>query len=68
MTLTPPPKIEDIGLRTYLNTNYGVQGGYNEFIKRLVELNEPKSVIANAFGVERRTIYRWLEIYNKENK
>ena len=56
-----PPKIEDIGLENYLNTNYGAKGGFNEFEKHY-KLGEPNTIIANAFNVDRRTIKNWIKI------
>lgn len=67
MRLTPtPPSIEGIGLKTYLDKNFSIAGGYDEFVKRL-ELSEPKTIIANAFGVNRKTVVKWVKVFEKEN-
>jgi len=62
-----PPKIEDIGLKNYLNQTKHKHNdcGYDEFVKRY-ELNEPKTVMARAFSVDRLTINKWIVIYLKE--
>ncbi len=62
--------IEQEGLQTYLERTAAEHNGfgYDEFIKRYSVLHEPKTIIANAFGVSSNTIYRWLEVFNKEGK
>lgn len=65
--LKKPIKIEDVGLEKFLDERYTDKGGYTEFIKR-VKLGEPKTIIANAFGVNKGTIYGWLDVYEKESR
>lgn len=62
-----PPSIEQIGLKKYLNQTAKQHNGsdYAEFEKRL-GLDEPKSVIARAFGVDPRTVGNWIEVYQRE--
>jgi len=62
------PSIEDVGLEKYLNDSKALHNGlgYAEFVQR-VELQEPKTVIAKAFNVEKQTIYRWIEIFGKKS-
>jgi hypothetical protein len=62
------PKIEDVGLETYLD-EYGKNhpsGGlpitYHNFIS-LAEAKVDLSNMARAFGVARNTIVRWYKIY-----
>lgn len=58
-----PPKLEDIGLREYLDkTKDQHEGrGYAEFADMLGKgIN--KSNIGRMFKVERRTIARWIEL------
>lgn len=61
-----PPTIEEIGLKEYLNQTATTHNNsdYEEFVKR-VELNEPSTIIARAFGVDRRTVTNWIVIYEK---
>lgn len=64
----PNQSIEERGgLKVVLDEDYAGKGGYDEFVKRL-NLDEPKTVIANAFGVHRHTIVKWIEIYSKEQR
>lgn len=62
-----PPTIQEIGLEKYLDSTRDDHNGfgYDELVKR-IQLKEPKSVIARAFGVDRRTIDNWIEVYEKE--
>lgn len=59
------PKIEDIGVEAHVNSQYADKGGYSELEKRL-ELNEPLTVIARAFGVHINTIRKWVDVLKKE--
>ena len=58
-----PPTIEQIGLENYMTDN---DYDYAEFRRRYGQLNEPKTVIARAFGVDRKTIDRWIAVFEKE--
>lgn len=59
-----PPSIEEIGLQSYLNNNATSHNGYgfDDFVK-LFSTGVNKVNLAKAFGVDRKTIDRWLEIY-----
>lgn len=57
-----PQSIGDIGLRKFMQQR-GVD--YDEFVRRY-ELNEPKTIIARAFGVDRRTVDKWIAQYLTE--
>ncbi|HEX4775066.1 MAG TPA: helix-turn-helix domain-containing protein [Candidatus Saccharimonadales bacterium] len=63
------PSIEEEGLEVYLDrTAEEHKGhGYEHFVEMLTdEKKYTKPQIAIEFGVDRSTIYNWLEIYNKE--
>lgn len=60
-------RIEDIGLRAYLDKTKEQHNnfGYEEFATMItVEVN--KSNIARAFGVNRETVRRWIRIKERE--
>lgn len=59
--------IKEKGLRSYLDNTVELHNGcnYEEFVKR-VDLGEPMSIIARAFKVDRRTIMKWVSIYEEE--
>lgn len=67
MSLPPPPKIEDVGLEKWLNDSADKHNGlgYDKFVQ-MISVVKSKSAIAAVFGVERRTIARWIEQYKKE--
>lgn len=58
-----PPKIEDIGLEEYLNNTKHKHSGYDysQFVSML-DKGVNKSNIARLFGVDRKTIVKWLVI------
>lgn len=62
-------QIEEIGLKRYLDdtAGYHKQIDYAQFVE-IVNREPNKSEIARLMGVERRTISRWLEIYDKEQE
>lgn len=67
--------IRKVGLKKYLNETREEHNGqgYDEFVfftTTLVHNNgtPDRSSIAKAFGVHRKTIYKWLDIYTKELK
>lgn len=65
--LKKPLKIEDIGLAKFLDDSadkhFGY--GYRDFVGML-DRGLGKSDLAKAFGVNRKAIYRWLEVYKEE--
>lgn len=62
-----PKSIEDIGLDKYLNETKQSHGGWDfKDFKRMHESGLNVSNIARAFLVDRRTINKWITIYEKE--
>lgn len=63
-----PPKIEDIGLETYLDqTRSKHKGyGYKEFAD-MHSRNVPTSGIAKVFSVDRKTVMKWRVIFDNES-
>ena len=66
-----PPKIADEGLEKYLDRTADKHNGlyYTDFVRMLQAKNgQPISTssIAALFGVDRRTIHKWVEIYKAE--
>lgn len=61
-----PMSIEDTGLEYYLNRTAPIHNGYgyDDFVK-MVESDVNKANLAKAFKVDRKTIYKWLALYNK---
>lgn len=59
--------IKEKGLKDYLDNSAALHNGngYEEFAKR-VKLNEAMTVMARAFKVDRRTIMKWVVIYEQE--
>lgn len=73
MTLPPRrPSIDDIGLKQYLTDTAELHKGfsYEHFVAMLnpqiPEEKVDKANMARAFGVGRHTIYKWIDIYNRE--
>lgn len=65
--LNTNPKIEDVGLQKYLDQTADQHRNFTYAnFQTMVQSNVDKSNIARAFGVNRKTIYRWLEVYEKE--
>lgn len=63
-----PTSIKQIGLQAHLNQTKQQHNdfGYDAFVSMLgSEVN--KSNIAKAFGVDRKTVTKWLEVYKGEN-
>lgn len=61
--------IETIGLKNYLEETKEAHNGegYDRFIFYIrPELNIKNTVIGRLMGVNRRTIERWIEVYEKE--
>lgn len=66
-TIPKTPSISDEGLEAYLNRTAADHNGngFDDFV-RLVSASVDKANLAKAFGVSRYTIYKWLELFNKE--
>lgn len=60
-------KLEELGLKDYLNSTKGLHNnkGFKDFVKLYEEDDEPRSAIAEKFGVTRPTIYEWIKLYDK---
>ncbi len=62
-----PPSIKDVGLEKYLNDTRDIHNdkGYDDFVS-MISAEVPKfTKIAKNMHVSRRTIYRWLDIYDE---
>jgi hypothetical protein len=68
-----PPKIEERGLRSHLDFTRQNHNdyGYDDFVKMVSR--DPNGVrrvnpanVARLFGVDRKTVIRWIEILEKE--
>lgn len=61
------PSIKNMGLKGYLESTTVMHNGlgYGEFVAR-IKLESPKTKIAKKFKVEKKTIYRWIEVYEEE--
>jgi hypothetical protein len=59
--------IENVGLEVHLDTTKQNHNGYGylEFTDML-ERKVNRANLARIFGVDRKTIDRWIEVYNKE--
>lgn len=63
------PSIADEGLKNYLDRTAEEHkgSGYDRFVEMLTsELKYSKRQIAAEFGVHRETIYKWINVYEKE--
>lgn len=62
-----PPRIEDMGLRAYLDSTKEAHGGlmYSDF-DRMADYEVNKMTMARKFNVDRRTITKWLAIRDAE--
>ena len=62
-----PPKIEDMGLKKYLNLTKREHRdlGYEDFVTR-IEYGVSKVRMAFDFNVSPITISRWIDIHEKE--
>jgi hypothetical protein len=62
-----PPSIEEIGLDIYLDSRKEDHNdfGYHEFMK-MVENEVNPTNIAKAFNVDRRTVIKWVQVYNQD--
>ena len=65
--IDPPKTIAERGLENYLTDTAAVHNdlGYVDFATR-ISMRVPKSIIAEDFGVSKRTIYHWFKVYNQE--
>lgn len=64
--LKKPTSIEEVGLEKWLNDSQEEHNGYgyDDFVKNFKKLG--KAGTAKMFGVGRDAVYRWLEVYEKE--
>lgn len=62
-----PKTIEEIGLENYLNETTDAHNGFDfSAFKRMYDAEVNSSNIARSFQVDRRTISKWITIYEKE--
>lgn len=64
-----PKSLQEIGLRQHLNKTKAIHNGYgyDDFVK-LIDAGVNKANLARAFGVVEVTIYKWLEVYEEEQR
>lgn len=67
MAEKPTSKLRELGLQKYLDGTKGLHNdlGYDDLVGMVKQLDTPdmsKARIARAFGVERQTLYTWLEM------
>lgn len=60
-------KLRELGLQKYLDGTRGLHNdlGYDDLVTMVRQLDTPdmtKARIARAFGIERGTLYTWLEM------
>lgn len=62
-----PKSLEEIGLENYLDQTADIHNDfkYSDF-KRMYDANLNSTNIARAFTVDRRTINKWITVYEKE--
>ena len=65
-----PPTLEEIGLQNYLESSKETHDGYgySDFLIMWQDKKLNKSSIAKLFSVDRRTVARWIEAYQKESE
>lgn len=63
-----PQKLVEIGLKKYLDSSLENHNDrdYDEFVK-LFSQGVNKSNLGRIFGVDRRTIDRWIKVYEMES-
>ncbi len=67
MTRYIPPSIEDIGLEKHLDVDKAAHNGngYREF-KNMHEAEASITTIARKFRVDRKTVLKWVAVYEKQ--
>lgn len=69
MSLNQTNKISEIGLKQHLDDSRNVHNnfGYDNFVT-MINADVNDSNIARAFGVNRKTIKKWINIYKEQNE
>lgn len=63
-----PPKITDEGLKSFLDRTADKHDGLKFVdLERMIKKGISISSMASLFGVDRRTIQKWVAIYKDEN-
>lgn len=67
MAEKPTSKLRELGIEKYLDGTTGLHNGlgYSDLTERVKLLDTPdmtKARIARDFGIERQTLYTWLEM------
>ena len=62
-----PKTIEEVGLENHLNNTVDDHNGFDfSAFKRMYDANVNLSNLARSFNVDRRTISKWIAVYEKE--